>query len=207
MDLILKPRVNGRKKKKIIPHVTTYNKKNPPYKQWFKELQHVLKLDPKMSKISEKIMFVTRQGKNLQQRLTSSKLRDPNTLREPMFEKGSGSHKCKECHACTKVKVTNKFTSVNTKRSYEIRKKLDCDSKFVIYLVQCLNCLGLYVGKSEWAFKVRHSNHKQEVKNNHGGLGQHFINSRCNLRNTNHKLNTYIVEFEVSLPTTNHVYV
>ena len=37
----------------------------------------------------------------------------------------------------------------------------------------------MYVGRSEWAFKVRHSNHKREVKNNHGGLGQHFFNSDC----------------------------
>ena len=38
----------------------------------------------------------------------------------------------------------------------------------------------MYVGKSEWTFKVRHSNHKREIKNNHGGLGQHFHNSQCN---------------------------
>ena len=37
----------------------------------------------------------------------------------------------------------------------------------------------MYIGKSEWAFKVRHSNHKREIKNNHGGLGQHFFNSQC----------------------------
>ena len=45
---------------------------------------HILKLDPKMSKISEKNMFVTRQGKNLQQYLTSTKLRDTNENREPV---------------------------------------------------------------------------------------------------------------------------
>ena len=57
MDLILKPRANKKKKKKIIPHVSTYNSKNPPYKKWFKELQYILKLNPKTAKISEKVMF------------------------------------------------------------------------------------------------------------------------------------------------------
>ena len=128
-------------------------------------------------------MFVTRQNKNLQQQLTSNKIRDPNSVREPLFEEGAGSHKCPGCHACPKIKVTKKFKSVNTKRSYNIRKNLDCNSKFVIYLVQCLNCLGQYTGKSETTFKVRHSNHKQEIKKNKGGLGEHFFNSQCNFEN------------------------
>ena len=42
-----------------------------------------------------------------------------------------------------------------------------------------MNCLGQYVGKSETPFKVRHSNHKREIKTNIGGLGEHFHNSEC----------------------------
>ena len=179
MDLILKPRTNKKKKKKIIPHVTTFNEKNPPYKKWFRELQYILKLNPKTEKISEKVMFVTRQNKNLQRQLTSSKVKDPNFVREPLFEEGASSGKCTGCHACPKVKETKRFRSINTKRTYQIRKKLNCNSKFVIYLVQCLNCLGQYVGKSETPFKVRHSNHKREIKTNIGGLGEHFHNSEC----------------------------
>ena len=81
------------------------------------------------------------------------------------------------------MKETTIFRSFNTKRSYTIRKKLNCDSKFLVYLVQCLNCQGQYVGKSETSFKMRHSNHKREIKKNIGGLGEHFFNSECNFEN------------------------
>ena len=32
-------------------------------------------------------------------------------------------------------------------------------------------------------FKMRHSNHKREIKKNIGGLGEHFFNSECNFEN------------------------
>ena len=36
------------------------------------------------------------------------------------------------------------------------------------------------MGKSQTAFKLRHSNHKQEIKHGKGGLGQHYgPNGRC----------------------------
>ena len=38
----------------------------------------------------------------------------------------------------------------------------------------CKKCDGQYVGKSKTKFKVRHSNHKQEIKNKTGGLGHHY---------------------------------
>ena len=128
-------------------------------------------------------MFVTRQNKNLQQHLTSNKVRNPNITREPIFENGAASKKCSGCHACPKIKETKSFKSFNKKRSYKIRKKLNCDSKFVIYLVQCLKCQGQYVGKSETKFKMRHSNHKQEIRKNMGGLGEHFFDSECTFEN------------------------
>ena len=33
---------------------------------------------------------------------------------------------------------------------------------------------GQYVGKSKTPFKIRHFNHKQEIKKKIGGLGQHY---------------------------------
>ena len=42
----------------------------------------------------------------------------------------------------------------------------------------------LYVGKSVTPFKIRHSNHKQEIKWKKGGLGKHFGGNRaCNYSN------------------------
>jgi hypothetical protein len=55
----------------------------------------------------------------------------------------------------------------------KVWKRLDCDSSFVIYLGTCNKCRGQYVGKSQTSFKTHHSNYKQEIKKQPGGLGQH----------------------------------
>ena len=69
---------------------------------------------------------------------------------------------------------TKSFKSTNTGKTYKIRQRLDCDSDWLIYLVTCKKCRGQYVGKSKTPFKIRHSNHKQEIKKDKGGLGHHY---------------------------------
>ena len=76
------------------------------------------------------------------------------------------------------------FKSTNTKKSYKIRQKTDCQSSFIIYLGTCQKCQGQYVGKSTQPFTRRHSGHKQEIKNQIGGLGQHYGGARgCGYEN------------------------
>ena len=80
----------------------------------------------------------------------------------------------KNCHAC-KILVEGKyFMSKNTGRRYPIKQNVSCDSTFIVYLGTCLKCGGQYVGKSTQQFKRRHSGHKQEIKNEIGGLGHHY---------------------------------
>ena len=64
--------------------------------------------------------------------------------------------------------------STNTNKTYTIRKTLDCNSAYVVYLGRCLKCKGQYVGKTGRAFKARHSGHKSERKRKYGGLGHHY---------------------------------
>ena len=44
----------------------------------------------------------------------------------------------------------------------------------MIYLSTCKRCKGQYVGKSTTPLKRRHSNHRQEIKKDIGGLGHHY---------------------------------
>ena len=66
------------------------------------------------------------------------------------------------------------FKSTATQKQYTIRQSVNCKSDWVIYLGTCLKCKGQYVGKSKTVMKVRHSNHKQEIKKQLGGLGHHY---------------------------------
>ena len=86
-----------------------------------------------------------------------------------------GCFKCKGCKvSCPILNVTNQFQSTIRQRKYPIQQRLDCTSDWLIYLVTCKKCKGQYVGKSKTVFKLRHSNHKREVKNEIGGLGHHY---------------------------------
>ena len=74
--------------------------------------------------------------------------------------------------------------STNTKKTYKIRQKVDYQSAYIIYLGTCQKCHGQYVGKSTQPFRKRHSGHKQEIKNQIGGLGQHYGGARgCGYEN------------------------
>ena len=120
--------------------------------------------------IGENIQIAFKQPKNLQKIVSGTK---KNCRHE--IEPNPGCFKCGKCSVlCPVLKEGVSFSSRNTKKSYKIKKKLNCNSSFVIYLVTCKKCGGQYVGKSQTPIKTRHSNHKREIKNLIGGLGKHY---------------------------------
>lgn len=167
----------GRKQKtkdRKVRLILTKTEANPPIHKWLREGKKFLRTE-KAKKMGDNLQVVYKQPKNLQRMLGGNK----NKENRPPVQ-GAGSHKCNHCRvACPVVKEASRFRSTNTRRSYPIRQRMDCDSRCVIYLATCLHCQGQYVGKSVTAFKTRHSNHKQEIKHKKGGLGKHFGGSRA----------------------------
>ena len=159
--------------------IFTHNKANPPLQKWIRISKQVLVKNEKAKKIGNRIQIGWRQSKNLQ-RLTCGLKGGPKT---PPTE-NPGCFKCGKCRvSCPILKEGIRFSSTNTQKTYRIRHHLTCDSDFVIYLATCQKCAGQYVGKSKTPFKVRHSNHKQEVKREYGGLGKHYGGKGCGYQN------------------------
>ena len=120
--------------------------------------------------LGESIQITSRQPRNLQRMVTGIRKGGRGA---PSLD--AGCHKCNKCKVVCPILTEGKhFKSTNTGKTYPIRKKLDCTSDHVIYLVTCAKCCGQYVGKSTTDFKRRHSNHKVEIRNQRGGLGHHF---------------------------------
>ena len=148
----------GSKRDKKVRLIFTHNAGNPPLHQWLREAKRCLLKNEKAKDIGNSIQICYRQPKNLKRIITQTKFSRPK-VDDP------GCRKCGRCRvACPVLKEGNTFTSTNTGRSYRIRQSLDCNSSFVIYLSTCLKCGGQYVGKSQTPFKLRHSNHRQEIK-------------------------------------------
>ena len=120
--------------------------------------------------MGEKFQVGLKQPKNMKRTVAGKTRNEQNIPTE-----NPGCVKCKKCKvSCPILKEGGKFRSTNTKKVYRIKQKLDCNSEFVIYLGTCNKCKGQYVGKTTRKFKLRHSNHKQEIKNKIGGLGHHY---------------------------------
>ena len=90
-----------------------------------------------------------------------------------MFKAHSKSRegKCEPCNTskpslcCKQVIDTSTFQSYQTQQLYTIFHKLNCKSKFIIYLMECALCKIQYVGKAETAFNIRLNNHRKDVNN------------------------------------------
>ena len=142
-----------------------------------REAKKCLVKNEKAKLLGNKLQICYSQPKNIKRIITQKRRPEPT-------EQSPGCFKCGRCRvSCPILREGGTFTSTNTEKTYKIKQKLDCTSSFVIYLATCKKCKGQYVGKSQTPFKMRHSNHKQEVKKQVGGLGQHYGGTGCGYTN------------------------
>ena len=126
--------------------IFTHNKGNPPLHQWFREAKKCLIKDDRAKALGDNFQICYRQPKNL--RSTVTHRRQPSTK-----EDDPGCKKCGKCSVSCPVLVEgSRFTSTNTKKCYPIRKKLNCDSSYLIYWQHAQNA-----GGSMWERAKRHS--------------------------------------------------
>ena len=171
-NLIFGERKNKKKKNGKVNFIFTYNQTNPPIHIWLRECQKQLERNDTAKAIGKRIQISYKQPRNLQKIAGGCKNVGGGGSRPPP---DAGCFKCGQCRVlCPKLNETTHFTSTATQKRYPIRQNVTCKSDWVIYLGTCLKCKGQYVGKSKTVMKVRHSNHKQEIKNVVGGLGHHY---------------------------------
>ena len=89
----------------------------------------------------------------------------------------NGMKKCgKSCPACPFI-YEGKFVKLN-KRRWEIHGKLNCETKNIIYLIECKKqtCKARYIGETGRQLKERLSDHKQYIKSIFPtqATGEHF---------------------------------
>ena len=168
-DLIFGERKNRKKNKGKVNFIFTYNQTNPPIHMWLREGKKQLERNDAAKAIGNRIQISYKQPRNLQKIAGGCKV---GGSKPPP---NAGCFKCGKCRVlCPKLNEAKFFTSTATQKRYPIRQNVTCDSDWVVYLGTCLKCKGQYVGKSKTVMKIRHSNHKQEVKKVTGGLGHHY---------------------------------
>ena len=78
------------------------------------------------------------------------------------LERVTGSCKCygKRYTVCLNGSETSTFTSSVTHKTYKINHEFNCNSKCLIYLLACKQCLKQYVGKTKDNFRFRWNSYK-----------------------------------------------
>lgn len=126
------------------------------------------------------IRFVATKAPSLGSILSPSLFYNKQAARENWLS-CTGSHGCghKMCTACRFTSSSNTFTSYsNGKVTIKIKTFLNCNTKFVIYLISCTACLKQYVGCTGTPLKVRILRHLSDVQNktalNISAVSKHF---------------------------------
>ena len=130
---------------------------------------NVLQINPGLEQIFQNNLFVAyKRNKNLQEIIGGHTIKNGKVFKA---HSKSREGKCEPCNTskpslcCKQVIDTSTFQSYQTQQLYTIFHKLNCKSKFIIYLMECALCKIQYVGKAETAFNIRLNNHRKDVNN------------------------------------------
>ena len=156
-----------------IPFVTEYEPSFPDIRKALRKFDHLLKDDEKMKKVfpygAKHFQVSEKRGtKNIKDILAPStvNLNDGENVNNETTEQDLGCHPCnKPCVCCQLLSKTevDHFKSVQTGQSFKIRQSINCQSKDIIYLVNCVKCNLQGVG-STTQFHKRISNYFSHIK-------------------------------------------
>ena len=118
-----------------------------------------------------------RRPLSLQDRLVSTRFNTVNNTLVPRGCEACGKPKCSWCKGINK---TTTFTSSNNNKTFKIFHSVNCQSSWVIYIIECNICNLQYIGKSETPFNLRLNNHRNHIKKGISSceLTEHFLHNK-----------------------------
>ena len=129
----------------------------------------VLQINPKLQETFQNNPFAAcERDKNVQEIIGGHTMKNGKVFKAHSKNREGKSEPCntsKPSLCCKQVIDTSKFGSYQTHQLYTIFHKLNCKSKFIIYLMECASCRVQYVGRAETAFNIRLNKHRNVVNN------------------------------------------
>ena len=163
-DLLDKETQN--KSNSVLTLNVTYHPAYAKIKRILKEIHLLLTPDKEHQKVFSSIPIVGfKRGKSLKDYLVKAKV--------PTLEKTGTSKPCNKtrCQVCKFVKSSEEFGNTDKSQVFRIRcESLNCDSKFVVYMIQCKTCKKQYIGSTSTPFRLRFNNYKAFYKKHLEGI-------------------------------------
>ena len=113
------------------------------------------------NQLKELLNIGFKNNKNLKPHLVRAVLPDINEVGrcEPCGGKRS------PCQLCSNMKNTSTFKNKHSNEVYQIKKKINCNSKMLVYLIKCRICGKQYNGSTVTKFRARTNNYKSTHRN------------------------------------------
>jgi len=162
-DLLLRERTKSSAKKLVLN--ITYHPAFAKFKNVLKQIHILLTPNSEHRSVFSDIPIIGfKRGKSLKELLVRAKL--------PVKRELGKSEGCqsKRCGVCAYVTNTQSFTNTDGSLEYKIMANLNCNSKNVVYLVQCKSCSKQYVGSASTKFRLRFNNYKACFKKCSSGI-------------------------------------
>ena len=196
--LEIKPR--DKNSKEIVPLVTTYNPSLPNIKEIVTKHWDNLECSERMRSAlkSAKPLISYRRCKNLKDILCRADVANNEQHKNKEYQHYGqttipfgirptlGNSKCHRhrCHNCKYMKHTNAVTSRITHSKHYIKQTINCNSKGVIYLIECSLCCAQYVGQTSRTLKTRISEHRSAISlKKPTSVSTHFNSPNHSLKN------------------------
>ena len=168
---VVKPANSGR-----TVFVVTYDPRLPSITKIVNKHYRTMIQDPNLKEIFDKPFLIAyRRPKNIRQYLIRAKVPPPITRSRRALP---GMKKCGKCVTCPYVRPGKTIKATATNFAVEIKTAVDCNTKNVIYNIECLKsgCRQQYIGETKKSLKERFNQHRGYVNNKklEKATGMHF---------------------------------
>lgn len=162
-DKIRDSRVNQHKTPVVFS--TMYSSQYKDICQIVRKHFPILLSDPALHNVvGDGIKCVSRRAPRLGQKLSPSLFSSiPHPVDSWLSTKGSYRCGHNRCTCCKVMQISKTFLSYATQRSYNILSYINCNTKWVIYLISCTTCKLQYVGCTGQHLKERIRRHIYDI--------------------------------------------
>ena len=138
---------------------TTFNPNTPNIFPVIKKGLQMLMSSSRMKSVLStiKIIYSRKQPPNLKQLLVKSKFKDKT---EGIVSNYGGN----KCYTCKQLKMGNSFYFKSHDLPFKVKQNMDCNSKFVTYVLTCAGCGENYIGETKTRLRERMTVHWQHIR-------------------------------------------
>ena len=119
-------------------------------------------------------LIAYKKQRNIRDNIIRAKVAKPPKER-PLRENCAMKRCGKQCTACPYIQE-GKFVKINGETQWKINKRVNCETRNVIYMIECSECRIRYIGETKRTLKERISDHRGYVTKEklEQATGQHF---------------------------------